>query len=59
MFFFLFPYPPYGDEQGTMSSTTVLCPSTSIGPFHDLKMLQVPLTSAQTPDTVFIKRKSC
>lgn len=41
-----------------MSSTIVPCPSTCISPFHDLKMLQVLLASAQIPDSVFIKRTS-
>lgn len=43
----------------SMSSTIVPCPSTCISPFHDLKMLQVLLASAQTSDIVLIKRTSC
>lgn len=57
--FFLFSYPPYCDEQDTpcpLPLFHVLPPVTS--PFHDLKMLQVLLASAQTLDTVLIKRKS-
>lgn len=55
---FLLSYPPYCDEPDTaMSSTIVLCPFTCISHFHDLKMLQVLLALAQTPDIVLIKSK--
>lgn len=56
---FLSSYPPYGDKQDTPCPPLIVpCPSTCISPFHDLKMLQVLLASAQTPDIVLIKRKS-
>lgn len=56
---FLSSYPPFCDKQDTPCPPLIVpCPSTCISPFHDLKMLQVLLASAQTPDIVLIKSKS-